>query len=127
MKIRLFAGAAAVTASLFLSQASAAEPLVLTPAQMDAVAAGLSIKVDVSAEAVGNETKTNTKAKVRLIKNIGYGIGIAIARSDEDNGASTSVDAAATGDQVSIKRKNHTYANGKLAIGYVKVRAKDKP
>ncbi len=129
MKIRLFAGAAAVTASLFLSQASigvAAEPLVLTPAQMDAVAAGLSVKVDVKAKAVGNETKTNTDTKVRLIKNIGYGIGIAIARSDEDNGASTSIDAAATGDKVSIKRKSRTYANGKVAIGYVKVRAQDK-
>ncbi len=86
MKIRLFAGAAAVTASLFLSQASigvAAEPLVLTPAQMDAVAAGLSVKVDVKAKAAGDKAAASSSARVAVAGKKGHGVRIEVTTSDK--------------------------------------------
>ena len=85
MKTRLFAGAAAVTASLFLSQASAAEPLVLTPAQMDAVAAGLSVELDSKAEAVGDKAAAAGSARV-AVDGKKHGVRIEVTTSDEGKG-----------------------------------------
>ena len=88
MKVRLFVGAGAVAATLFVAQSSsgvAAERLVLTPAQMDAVAAGLSVDLSSKSRTTGGASAASTGAQVTTNKK-GNGVSIVVTTSDKGKG-----------------------------------------